>query len=396
MIVFILGTEKFGMVGLLPEMISQLKITPQQASNLVSIYSLGVMFTGPITILLLKNIRRKLGLTILVSLIAIGNIIITCSSTYYLVLLGRFISSFGHASFSGLSSVIAFEICPKDKRCLAISVITGGFTIANIIGVPICTYIAEKFNFNGAFGFISALSISGVCLVWRYIPNNDVHFEESKGITAKDEIKHIIANKSVYSSLLITLVNYSAFFLSITYMGVFIKTYLPSFKEYLPIILCIYGIGMTALSVIIGRIYDCSKRKNGGIYITLLIIIADLILPFSTKIQSLSVACFIIIGGCGFGLVPFYKTKIIEKSIVNPSFASTLNICAINLGVVLGSFLASQIIKFYDLIYVSIFSSVVLLLSLVLIVYNLSFDKEQSIHPDLEDEFSIDDNIAAR
>ena len=60
MIVFILGTEKFGIVGLLPEMIAQLKITHQQASNLVSIYSLGVMLAGPITILLLKNIRRKL------------------------------------------------------------------------------------------------------------------------------------------------------------------------------------------------------------------------------------------------------------------------------------------------------------------------------------------------
>ena len=153
---------------------------------------------------------------------------------------------------------------------------------------------------------------------------------------------------------------------------------------------------MTASSIIIGRIYDCSKRKTGAIYITLLVIAADLILPFSTKIQSLSIICFIIIGGCGFGLVPFYKAKIIEKSIVNPSFASTLNICAINLGVVFGSFIASQIIKFYDLMYVSIFSSVVLLFSLGLIIYNLSFDKEQIVHPDLEDDLSIDDNIMVR
>jgi DHA1 family inner membrane transport protein len=394
MIVFILGTEKFGMVGLLPEMIKQLGITTQQAYSLVSIYSLGVMFAGPVTILLLKHIKRKLGLVILVSLIAVGNIIITFSSTYSLVLIGRFISSFGHASFSGLSSVIAFEICPKDKRCLAISIITGGFTIANIIGVPICTYIAEKHNFNGAFGFISLLSVAGVALVWRYIPNNDANFKESKNITTKEEIKHIISNKSVSSSLLITFVNYTAFFLSITYMGVFVKTYLPRYADHLPVILSIYGIGMTTASMVIGKIYDFQHKKTAAIYITLLVLIADLVLPFSTKIQSLSVFCFVIIGGCGFGLVPFYKAKIIEKSVVNPNFASTLNICAINFGVVAGSFLASNFIKFYDLMYVSIFSSAILLISLVLIIYNLSFDKNNKIHPDLnDDKLSVTDDL---
>jgi DHA1 family inner membrane transport protein len=375
LIIFILGTEKFGMVGLLPSMIEQLHITPQQASYLISSYSIGVVTLGPITIMLLKKINRKVGLMILVGLIACGNILISLASTYHIVLLGRFVSSIGHAAFSGMSSVIAFEIVPKDKRGLAISIITGGFTIANIFGVPISTYLSEQFNFNAAFMFISALSLSGIALVYFFLPE-----EKEKEIdksTIIQEFQNIWRNKSVLTSLIITFVNYTALFVSITYMGVFIKQYLPTMKDNLPKILSIYGIGMTIGSLITGTLYDKFVRKTPAILIVSLVFLANLILPFSTSMPILSITCFVFIGGFGFGMVPFYKAKLIENADFDPRFASTFNICAINFGVIVGSFIAAQLIKIYPLMYVSLFSCGICVLTMILVIYNLRLDKNE-------------------
>lgn len=47
--------------------------------------------------------------------------------------------------------IVASETMPVKKRGLAISFVFGGFTLANVVGVPIGIVIAESYGWNATF-----------------------------------------------------------------------------------------------------------------------------------------------------------------------------------------------------------------------------------------------------
>ena len=47
--------------------------------------------------------------------------------------------------------IVASETMPINKRGLAISFVFGGFTLANVVGVPIGIVIAEWYGWNATF-----------------------------------------------------------------------------------------------------------------------------------------------------------------------------------------------------------------------------------------------------
>ncbi|MFP3339562.1 MFS transporter, partial [Micrococcus sp. SIMBA_131] len=60
-----------------------------------------------------------------------------------------------------LAMTIASEAIPVTKRGVAISFVFGGFTMANVVGVPTGTVIAEWYRWDGTFLLAALLGVVG-------------------------------------------------------------------------------------------------------------------------------------------------------------------------------------------------------------------------------------------
>ena len=99
-----LGIAEFVMMGILPDVASELKISLPQAGHFISAYALGVCVGAPALISVRKYSLKKI-LLLLVSLIMAGNLCTALAPNYLLMLAGRFLSGLPHGAYFGLSLI---------------------------------------------------------------------------------------------------------------------------------------------------------------------------------------------------------------------------------------------------------------------------------------------------
>src|SRR5579859_7273327 len=89
---FAIGTGEFVMMGLLPQVASDLSVSIPRAGQLISVYALGVVVGAPLLTAASVRFRRKTVLLVLMSWFAVGNLLSAIAPTFGLVMLGRFVS----------------------------------------------------------------------------------------------------------------------------------------------------------------------------------------------------------------------------------------------------------------------------------------------------------------
>ena len=86
-----LGIAEFVMMGILPDVARDLKISIPAAGHFISAYALGVCVGAPVLTLARKYPLKHI-LLVLVTLIMVGNICAALSPNYWMLLISRFIS----------------------------------------------------------------------------------------------------------------------------------------------------------------------------------------------------------------------------------------------------------------------------------------------------------------
>src|SRR6202012_2055366 len=79
---FAIGTGEFVIMGLLPEVASDLGVTIPQAGHVITAYALGVVVGGPVLAVLAANWPRRALLIALMALFSAGNFASACAPGY--------------------------------------------------------------------------------------------------------------------------------------------------------------------------------------------------------------------------------------------------------------------------------------------------------------------------
>lgn len=95
-----LGIAEFVMMGILPDVARDLKISIPAAGHFISAYALGVCVGAPVLTLARKYPLKHI-LLVLVTLIMVGNICAALSPNYWMLLISRFISGLLTEPISG-------------------------------------------------------------------------------------------------------------------------------------------------------------------------------------------------------------------------------------------------------------------------------------------------------
>ena len=167
---FALGIAEFVMMGILPDVATNLGITIPQAGHFIAAYALGVCVGAPLLALFARSQPLKRILLGLGVLVLIGNLCTALAPDYWVMLATRFISGLPHGAFFGVGSIVADKLADKGKGAQAISIMVAGMTVANVLGVPLGTTISHSFSWRFTFVLIALWSLVLVYLLWRWIP----------------------------------------------------------------------------------------------------------------------------------------------------------------------------------------------------------------------------------
>src|ERR1700730_15101972 len=99
---FGIGTTEFVIMGLLPEVAGDLRVSIPSAGLLVTGYALGVVIGAPIIAMLTARLPRKPALLGMVGMFVLGNLLCANAPNYAFLMVARVVTAFCHGAFFGI------------------------------------------------------------------------------------------------------------------------------------------------------------------------------------------------------------------------------------------------------------------------------------------------------
>lgn len=167
---FALGSAEFVMMGILPEVAAGLETSVPFAGNFIAAYAVGVC-VGTLFLVFGRKVPPKRLLLFFVALTALGNALASLASSPETLIAARFVSGLPHGAFFGTATIVAKELAEPGREGKAVSVMVLGQTVANMLGVPGGTLLAELVSWRAALAFVALWSAGSFLLVKRWVPH---------------------------------------------------------------------------------------------------------------------------------------------------------------------------------------------------------------------------------
>ncbi|TVY08881.1 MFS transporter [Paenibacillus cremeus] len=368
--VFAVGMTEFVIMGILPNVAADLHVSISQAGQLITGYALGVAFGGPVLAMLTHRLPQKKLLLLLMLIFILGNLLAVFAPNYSMVMVARLITSLAHGTFFGVGSVIAASLVKPDRRASAVSIMMAGLTIANIIGVPVGTFIGQHLGWRATFGAVVIMGVISLLGILLFIPRL-----EQKTSTSLLQQVRALAQPKLLLVLLIGALGCSSLFIVFTYIAPILMQITGFGESSVTWILILFGCGVTLGNLLGGKLADWKLMPSLlSSFAVLAVILA--VLAYTDHFPVAAVITVFIWGVAAFGILPGLQLRIMNLAKDAPELAATSTHSALNLGNAGGAFLGGWAITHMGLGTLPWIGSVITALGFVLLA--ITYMKERS------------------
>jgi len=335
---FAIGTTEFVTMGLLPEIARGVDISIPTAGHVVSAYALGVVVGAPLIATLAARVSRKTVLLALMVAFAAGNIGSSLAASYPVLMLARFVSGLPHGAFFGIGAVVAASLVQPHRRTWAVSMMLAGLTVANIVGVPLTTWIGQHLGWQWPYALVGLIALACVAATWAWIP----HQPADHGASMAAELRSL-KRLQVWLALLIGTVGFGGMFATYSFIAPTMTTLAGFSASAVPVILAVYGVGMTTGAFLSGRVAQRGILR--GIVLSLAAIAVILgLFGFAAHSPWTAVPAVFLLGLVPTILVPMLQTRLMDVAHEGQSLAAALNHSTLNMANALGAWLGSLVL----------------------------------------------------
>ncbi len=335
---FGIGTTEFVIMGLLPEVATDFGVSIPTAGYLVSGYALGVVLGAPLMSVLGTRISRKRMLLLLMGLFIAGNLLSALAPSFGVMLTGRVVASLAHGAFFGIGSIVAADLVAPEKKAGAIAMMFTGLTVANVVGVPLGTFVGQSYGWRITFAAVAALGVLGLAGVARLVPETP----KPEGVRLRHELA-AFRNVQVLLAMAMTVLGFGGVFAAITYLAPMMTGIAGYSAGSVTWLLVLFGLGMVGGNLVGGKFAD--RALMPLLYVSLGALAVVLALFTITAHHQIAAAVTIVlIGALGFATVPPLQKRVLDQAAGAPTLASAVNIGAFNLGNALAAWLGGLVI----------------------------------------------------
>ena len=328
-----IGITEFVMMGLLPDIAKDLEVTIPEAGYLISAYALGVVIGAPLLVMIAGKFPPKKILIALMIMFTAFNALSAFAPNFDLLFIARLLSGLPHGAFFGVGSVVASRIAEKGKAAQAVSMMFAGLTIANVLGVPLGTFIGHNFSWRFSFAVVAIVGIITLISLKQWLPalpankNRDLKAELS--FFKKQEAWLIIIMISIGTGGLFTWYSYIAP----------LMTDVAGFSaNSVTYIIMLAGLGMLCGNFIGGYLADKFSPAKASVALLLTMVITLIVVHFVSFNPILALIMTFVTGAVSFALAAPIQMLMITSAKGSEMLAASASQASFNIGNALGAF----------------------------------------------------------
>jgi len=332
---FGIGLTEFVIMGILPNIAGSMGISISKAGHFIAIYALGVVVGGPFMAKITSKLSPKRTLLFLMVWFTVFNTLSSFSGNYWVMMLFRFLSGMPHGAFFGIGAVVSGYLAKPGKAAQAMAIMFSGLTIANIIGVPLGTYIGLEWHWSFSFLLVGVAGLATLTSLYFWMPGQSL--EDMDSLNAENLTKGL-KSKKLWALIALTTIGTGGFFAWYSYIAPLVIdiTNLP--EATVGYVMIVAGLGMFLGNFMGARMVEIFSPVK-SVVISLLSMTG--ILLINSLLASNTIAVFII--SFIVGMITFSVTAPIQVAIIKAAkgaekLGSSMNQSAFNMGNASGAY----------------------------------------------------------
>lgn len=335
---FGIGTGEFVIMGLLPNVAGDLHVSIPTGGHLISAYALGVVAGAPLLTAASVRFSRKAVLITLMAWFAVGNFASAVAPSFDTLLAARFFTGLPHGAFFGVGSVVAAGLVHESRRTAAMSVMFGGLTVANIVGVPATTLLGQQTSWRLVFALVGVIGLLAAVSVAAVVPSTG---RDSEASLRRELV--VFTKPQVWLALAIATIGGGALFSTFSYITP-MMTHLAGYAESsVTYLLVLFGLGMTAGNIIGARLVDRALMPTlYGALIAEIVVAGAFV--FTAHYEVAAAVTIFLFPATSLVMVPALQMRIISLADGAPNLASASIQAAFNVANSLGAWLGGAAI----------------------------------------------------
>ncbi|GGH12923.1 MFS transporter [Paenibacillus segetis] len=341
---FILGTTEYIIVGLLSEISVSLGVTLATAGGLVSGFAISYAIGTPLMMSLCGRIPKRITILVSLALILLLNLWSAVAGSYSMLMVTRIVTAVLSGFVLSVAITVASEAVDPEKRGKAIATILSGFAIANVLGVPIGTFVGQFFTWPAAFVLNGILAGIAIILNYVYIPRG---LPKPVPSSLKDQVE-LLTNGRIILAFFIPVTAVGAVFVMYTYITPILEQVMNIPKSSVSGILLVYGVA-TIISNWLGGKIATGNAVSKLRFVFLMQALVYIVFSMTASISILGMVVLIVLATMSSIVSAPAQLYLIDLakqfSPRTKDLAASLNPVASNLGIAGGSAIGGVVVQ---------------------------------------------------
>ena len=335
---FMLGMSEFIVVGILPDIAADLKISEVTVGNLVSLFAFVYAPVTPLGSALSARFPRFATHLTLIGIFLAGNLLCAFAPNYAVLVVARIMIALVSGTLVAVAMTYAPDVTTDKFRTKFIAWFSG-FSIASVVGVPVGTWVANTFGWRWAFHIINVLTIVLIVGMVVALPRNS-HIVK---IGFLPQFR-LFFDRRIQLGVLTVVFGAAASYVFYTYLTPIMRDEVHVPEQYLSVGLVIFGAACLWSNLYGGKLADRGRGVEPlthirPIYCAHAVLMASLVVAHWVPVYG---ALLLVVLGM-FMYLQNSASQVLYMDVASQSHPGSLNLAAslnsmsFNIGIALGS-----------------------------------------------------------
>lgn len=354
-VIFCLGTSEFMIAGILEPISADLQVGIPQAGLLITGFAVGMIVGAPAMALLTLKLPRRA--TMIISIIAFSalHILAALSPSYSILMVTRVLAAIACGGFWAVAAVHTTRIAPAEVHGRALASLVGGLTVANLVGVPMGTWVGTQYGWRATFWAVAIVTALAAVLIALTVhnPSNPSSNDRSPNNEETRSSQHLptllkaeltaFKGPRIWLALATTALFQASVFAAFSYFSPLLTQVAGISHNLVPGVLAAFGIGAFVGVVVGGRFAD--RNIFGNIIGSLVALALSLFALFLVADTGwAAIIMIVLIGASGFSIAGALNARVFQIATQAPTLAASVNTSAFNVGNAIGPALGAAVI----------------------------------------------------
>lgn len=328
---FAIGTEAFVIAGVLAAIATDLGVSVPAAGQLVTLFAMAYAIAAPVMATLTAGVERRRLLVTALAAFTAANVFAALAPNYVWLALARVLAAVCAAAFTPAAGGVAAATADPAQRGRALATVTGGLSVAIVVGVPAGTWIGSMFGWRMTFVFVAAvaaLAVTGIAVTLPATPTPAF-------VPLRDRLG-LLAQGRVLAALALTVAWMTGIYVLYTYIAPVLRITAGVTERELSGLLLVFGVFSVAGTLLGGLGADRLGVTRTSVP-ALVVIGSVLVMMPALATTALRAALLMAAWGLGWAFVTAHQHRLVSLAPSTPAVILSFNSSALYVGVGLGA-----------------------------------------------------------